>query len=695
MTTIEKIKSILNIPKEAEIFNETGICVSFGARENFDKLPLRVKKLFLWMIIIQASVRNANLVSLVPEDQEVYSIIFDISIDCLKYIENKTLLMCNTAFDKSPLAIKYIPAKFIGKQMSQKAFDYDIDLFEYIPVRYKTRDMYQAYFDKYRHNLLKIYNKVKENENEMTTEEAYRANHSILSMLNKDYITKEICELAFKDDVNNIIYFPIDYITFEMMEKAFEKDVNYIKCFPRDLITKKMSEEAFKHDVNNIIYIPVRHMTQDMCNTAFNVSHKYAVHFPQKYITKQMADILFKEDYKHISIIPKECVTKQMCDCIFSEHKTDLKTYFRYFPDEYKTKEMVEFLGVDPRNSKYYPSKFLTAKLVDGLLGFSLPREEENRLKGEKKKIETEIKIGKYVKETSKPGLSSLDLKGQSILGMLDDIKNRNPKLYQEGMTKYSKDNISIVADFINSAESGKTMFSEKTGVSLSRLQNAISFVEKYFPDLYSLYKEKAIKNSEDFKEYSKRNVEYVKKNVFKPNFNIITYYLYAGMNPVELLPQLERFATKEVSNEFQKKIFGTVVPFSMRSLYKEYEKRTRTNKSDIKKFKNTTYTYKNVTYGSKENEKLINFLRNKHIPLNSYTLPLARKMAVEGSLNLYDISVSRIEYLISDGREEIRKKCKIIMEQDKVIEALDKLIENLCAKEKQDDVGADTVAKK
>lgn len=250
----------------------------------------------------------------------------------LQYLDEKSIIVCNTALENNGLALQYVPKDLIDQEMCIKALSQNALALQFVPEKLMNDTIITfALFNnglalKYvPDNLInKFYSEeaIKNNPNALEfVKEIHQTEDMILSLVKKDGLllryaymkSKEACVIAIKNNREAGDYIP-DYLIGDnelikllMMEDLLKQNGMLLKDFDNPSI--EMCMIAIEQNGYAIMYVPKEIQTLELCILAIS---KFCC-------SLQFINDKFKEDCeKHIK--NNTCIThlktKQKCNIL-------------------------------------------------------------------------------------------------------------------------------------------------------------------------------------------------------------------------------------------------------------------------------------------------------------------------------------------------------------------------------------------
>jgi hypothetical protein len=149
--------------------------------------------------------------------------------------------------------------------------------------------------------------------------------------------TKELCEIAVKQDGNTLVFVPLELKTKELCELAVKNNGNALRYVPLKLRTKELCELAVKNNGNALRYVPEEYQTKRIYEFAIKDDSIILYNIPE-YMTKEMCELVIKQNGLVLEYIPEKYITKELCESAVKQNGWSLG----YVPLELRTKELCE-----------------------------------------------------------------------------------------------------------------------------------------------------------------------------------------------------------------------------------------------------------------------------------------------------------------------------------------------------------------
>ena len=304
--------------------------------------------------------------------------------DSLCYVPDnlKTKKICNLAIMNSNLAIDSTPMELLTEEYlkeliiaKQKGF------ISCLPKSLKTQELYEFTFinkkcdyfhipNEYKNTLFYkniIYNFplfLKDLSKELKTKElcelAFKQNHLALQYFPEEFITQELCEIAIHTHGNLLRFIKLNNRTEELCKIAVQQNGIALQFVPEHLKTEELCELAMKIDGLSLQYFPKHLITFELYKKSVN-NNPFAIHFiPPKFITQELCEIAVKKNELALRCIPEKYITYEMCLSIKDEN------VIRAIPKHLKTEEL--YTNIVKNNGlalRCIPNRFITQELCE------------------------------------------------------------------------------------------------------------------------------------------------------------------------------------------------------------------------------------------------------------------------------------------------------------------------------------------
>lgn len=153
--------------------------------------------------------------------------------------------------------------------------------FTNIPLRYKDNLICLAAAQLFPNNLMEV-------PNELGSWISANIHEPILKLIKADLKTFYICERAVLQDHNNINYMPTSFLDdFEILSKLVYEKPNILSVLDKNYISDSLCDIAIKSSDFSLEHLPKEFRKEDYCIRAFSRNHLELVNFPAELITSE------------------------------------------------------------------------------------------------------------------------------------------------------------------------------------------------------------------------------------------------------------------------------------------------------------------------------------------------------------------------------------------------------------------------
>lgn len=509
---------------------------------------------------------------------------------------------------------------------------------------------------------------------ELVTEESFKKaiekNHNNiydLSRISKKFINQEIFEkypLAFKSHLEIVN----QYINENTIRKLYKQSLlsNMFSSLYSDTIKKylnviidEIKNDNTKYDRNNcnklLYYLIYHEFINEDCFKELTINNPYLIYS-----------------------ISLKCISRNHLDLIVGNNPNFLieifqdldKSYYSKIDKDSFIKDYVHLYStLDGANFSYIPEKYIDDEVFENIYT-SNPRSIVG-LKPSKYTshfYEIAAAHGAIINtKNMSEELKEIAIYNKEIIKKIEKLKKQN-----ELLQKYS--------DSILKYLSGKTIgiesfcFENKLPVSefkktLEFLRNNIPNIDEICMDISSIHKNEGWKYMQsitlDCIEGMNNGVECPANGDFV-SFNPVYYFLTTNANPYDIYNTLQKInATPRQLKEFKNKVI-------------KYSKNSDENIQQFMEMKISNES-KNTVLTNFEKEKIISFMKNNNIPINTYNLLWIVDAYYKNQININEIYKKKFEYtLFEEQRDLIAKKIETIKFQEITINFLEKKLKEL-----------------
>jgi hypothetical protein len=176
------------------------------------------------------------------------------------------------------------------------------------------------------------------------------------------YKTKELCEMAVRNDGYSLQYVPEELKTKEMCELAIEQNGMALQHVPEELGKKYFYDKEAKKNGEYLRFIPDEYITKEMCESAFQQDIQLYKDFPEHFKTYQYSLILIKNNSMLLCNVPEKLRTKELCELAVQQNGNSLQ----YIPMELRTFELCKLAVQNGGNAlKFVPKQYQTYELCE------------------------------------------------------------------------------------------------------------------------------------------------------------------------------------------------------------------------------------------------------------------------------------------------------------------------------------------
>ena len=174
--------------------------------------------------------------------------------------------------------------------------------------------------------------------------------------------TQELCKLAVKENGAALGYTPEELKTSELCEIAVQNNGSALRYVPKHLITQELCELAIKENGEALYYVPKEYETKELYELAVKQNGDVLSDVPDELITLELYELAVKQDGRALMHIPKELRTPNLCQLAVQQSRWALQ----YVPDKYKTPELYKLaVRQDGYAIQYIFNDFLTKELCE------------------------------------------------------------------------------------------------------------------------------------------------------------------------------------------------------------------------------------------------------------------------------------------------------------------------------------------
>lgn len=201
--------------------------------------------------------------------------------------------------------------------------------------------------------------------------------YTILKVIAKRYLTREVCEIAVSKNGLNLKYVPEQYRKRAMCLAAVQSDGGALREVPERILLGAKGYEicftAVRNDLEGraLSFVPKCYLRgkegKALCEAAVKANGYALEYVPKRLITKQLAKVAIKstpsDHYSYCPVllfVPKKCMSEDLVALSARLYPESLQ----YAPAEFVSRDLCfEMVEQDPMNLRYIPQ--LDTKLVD------------------------------------------------------------------------------------------------------------------------------------------------------------------------------------------------------------------------------------------------------------------------------------------------------------------------------------------
>ncbi len=204
--------------------------------------------------------------------------------------------------------------------------------------------------------------------------------YTILKVIAKKYLTREVCEIAVSKNGLNLKYVPEQYRDIAMCLAAVQSDGGALRYVPKQILFGDKGYEICLTAVCNVhnnleeralSFVPKCYLRgkegKTLCEAAVKANGYALEYVPKRLITKELAKVAIEStpsDYYSyrsvLSLVPKKCMSEELVALSARLYPKSLQ----YAPAEFVSRDLCfEMVERDPMNLRYIPQ--LDKKLVD------------------------------------------------------------------------------------------------------------------------------------------------------------------------------------------------------------------------------------------------------------------------------------------------------------------------------------------
>ena len=230
---------------------------------------------------------------------------------------------------------------------------------KYIPKKYLTREICELAVKQDGLSLCYVPDKLK---TPALCEIAINQNGMSIEWIPEKYLTKELCELAVNQNGMALEYVPNELISKGMCQVAVQQNGNALYHVPANIMTEELCEIAVKQNGLSLLCVPKKLRTKELCEIAVKRNGMALEYVPAQLKIKEICKMAVKQDGKALLWVPIKLRTKELCELAVKQNIYALK----FVPDELKTPEMCK-LSVEKNGMtlEYVPENIITEELCE------------------------------------------------------------------------------------------------------------------------------------------------------------------------------------------------------------------------------------------------------------------------------------------------------------------------------------------
>jgi hypothetical protein len=171
-------------------------------------------------------------------------------------------------------------------------------------------------------------------------------------------------DIQFMNEADNKV--TLDYIkeNWKILEPIC-RWLNNIRFIPKQYRTKELYEIAIKQDGLNLMYVPEQLRTKELCELAIQNNGEALYYVPDEFKTKELCELAVRNNGMALGDIPEQYRTKELCELAIRQDGYALK----YILDEFKTEELYKLaIKNNGLALQYVPEYLKTEELYKSLV---------------------------------------------------------------------------------------------------------------------------------------------------------------------------------------------------------------------------------------------------------------------------------------------------------------------------------------
>ena len=183
-----------------------------------------------------------------------------------------------------------------------------------------------------------------------------------LKYIPKEYITKELCELAVKQNGRALRYVPLEYKTEELCKLAIQEDGWSLKYIPDELKTLELYELAVQKNGMALYHVPDELRTKKIYEMAVQQNGASLGYISTELRTKELCEIAVKQDGWFLDCVPIKLRTKELCELAIRQNGMALI----HIPKEFRTPKLCKLAIQQNVNAlSHVPIELRTKKICE------------------------------------------------------------------------------------------------------------------------------------------------------------------------------------------------------------------------------------------------------------------------------------------------------------------------------------------
>ena len=170
---------------------------------------------------------------------------------------------------------------------------------------------------------------------------------------------QELCDIAFKSDVNSIQMFPPEFITREMAFKAVQQHGTYIGVIPPNIIDLELCELAVNSTGQALSLIPKEFRTYEICLKSIENCHLDTIfpQIPKQFRTSELLSKAIESNPLNIYYFTDQEISDELIEKAIRLKPFAITCLFK---KEFNEKYLKLALSLQGDLIEYFPGKFQT-----------------------------------------------------------------------------------------------------------------------------------------------------------------------------------------------------------------------------------------------------------------------------------------------------------------------------------------------